>query len=569
MRTIVLLLIGLTGGLLLAQWAQRPSPDPAPGLQLQTEPVAAETAIEAAPATVALQVARHGERTVTALATIVGDERTLLAPIAAFVGAQRLTARSASGHQAEAPVVLAADERTGIALLQLDRPLPDTQTLQPDTSDGSLYMGRELLLLTGGSPYRATVAAAGVRDELGAYNYQLSIGSFTGEGPASAIVDPAQQALLGLVRGDHSATTAVALDIGPVNALLAQAQRAPQPMTLTEYADYYYRQTSVGRIAWLKNRIAVGDYEQAVEFGRQTLHLDEYTRRHGSRLMHQAYAFAAQQLLQQSDWAAALALLDDAAVTVGLSDSLRLMRVEALQAVGDLRGALNDLLALSDPEPHRVRRLVIENALAAGQDGGTSLSLLREALAADPDYAPYHRLLGELLARRGDMQGALASLEQALALDPALAAEIDPLLQRLRARRNTPPVTTVPIQRRRNTLFVNARINGSTETYRFLFDTGASYTAITSATALRLGINDIFFRAPVVALETANGRIYTTTARLQSIDVSGARVDNVEAVILESMGGVDGLLGQSFLRHFDINIDRSAGVLVFNRRIGD
>lgn len=118
-------------------------------------------------------------------------------------------------------------------------------------------------------------------------------------------------------------------------------------------------------------------------------------------------------------------------------------------------------------------------------------------------------------------------------------------------------------------MYVDARINGSAETFRFLFDTGASYTAITSETALRLGINNIFFGAPVVELQTANGNVFTTTATLQSIDVAGARVDNVEAVILESMNGVDGLLGQSFLRHFDVNIDQTRGVIAFNRRLDE
>ena len=165
---------------------------------------------------------------------------------------------------------------------------------------------------------------------------------------------------------------------------------------------------------------------------------------------------------------------------------------------------------------HRVRMMVLENAMATGQGSDQSgLSLLERALAADPDFAPYHRLLGEALARQGDMNGALAALERALALDPTMAMELDPLLQRLRARRDTPPLTEVPIQRQRNTLYVDVRVNGSNETFRFLFDTGASYTAITSETALRLGINNIFFGAPVVGLETANGRVYTTTATLR------------------------------------------------------
>ncbi|MDH3647474.1 MAG: retroviral-like aspartic protease family protein [Gammaproteobacteria bacterium] len=567
LRTFLILIIGLVAGLFLARYLPRDTP----GLDktVQSEPdTAIRENVRLARPTLKLLASDAGLRT-TALATVVSQPTIIVAAIADFAGARQLSVETGHGQTVPVITVVTADEIHGIALLRTAKTLNNVEILETEAGAGSLQLGRRVVLQTPTENYDAQVNSAATQDELGAYHYAIKTTKAT-RGDAAAIIDPGAGKLLGLVKSGNSGDFyAGAVGNEPLNQLIARIG-INRERTLDEYTHYYYGETTLGRLTVLEQFVASEQFANAIRFGESIRDLDVYTQKHSTPLLETAFVGAAQQSIDNKKWRRAIDLIDEAEQVVGLKENLRLLRAEAYQAVGDLESALDDLLALENPDAHRVRVMVIENAIAAGQSSGQSgLSLLQRAAAADPDYAPYHRLLGETLARQGDMAGALVALERAIALDPSIALELDPLLSRLRARRNTPPLTEVPIQRRRSTLYVNARVNGSTETFRFLFDTGASYTAITSETALRLGINNIFFGAPVVELETANGRVFTTTATLGSIDVSGARVDNVEAVILESMSGVDGLLGQSFLRHFDVSIDRTRGVIAFNRRLDE
>lgn len=79
-----------------------------------------------------------------------------------------------------------------------------------------------------------------------------------------------------------------------------------------------------------------------------------------------------------------------------------------------------------------------------------------------------------------------------------------------------------------------------------MVDTGASSVALPRSVAERIGIRlrDRDFRHTA---RTANGETPMAVATLQSVEIGGVVVDNVEAAVLsdESLGGV--LLGMSFL----------------------
>jgi aspartyl protease family protein len=80
---------------------------------------------------------------------------------------------------------------------------------------------------------------------------------------------------------------------------------------------------------------------------------------------------------------------------------------------------------------------------------------------------------------------------------------------------------------------------------RFLVDTGATAVALTPADAVKLGVNpaDLHYSYRVV---TAGGQIRAASIRLSSITVAGARLDDVEALVIEK--GLDtSLLGMTFL----------------------
>ena len=80
---------------------------------------------------------------------------------------------------------------------------------------------------------------------------------------------------------------------------------------------------------------------------------------------------------------------------------------------------------------------------------------------------------------------------------------------------------------------------------RFLVDTGASSVALTASDARRLGIDTrrLEFDRPV---STAAGRTHAAAVTLDWISVSGVRVEDVEALVVED-GLEVSLLGMTYL----------------------
>jgi aspartyl protease family protein len=80
-----------------------------------------------------------------------------------------------------------------------------------------------------------------------------------------------------------------------------------------------------------------------------------------------------------------------------------------------------------------------------------------------------------------------------------------------------------------------------------MVDTGATMVAINRSTARRLGINVVPADFQYL-VSTANGQIKVARAVIQSIEIGGVRVRDVEAAVLDdkALGGT--LLGMSFLR---------------------
>ncbi|MBX3480267.1 MAG: TIGR02281 family clan AA aspartic protease [Caulobacter sp.] len=91
--------------------------------------------------------------------------------------------------------------------------------------------------------------------------------------------------------------------------------------------------------------------------------------------------------------------------------------------------------------------------------------------------------------------------------------------------------------------WATADVNGSA--VRFLVDTGATAVALTADDARRLGLNltDLDY---AVAVTTAAGKTRAAQVKLRSVTIAGARVENVDALVLE--GGLKtSLLGMSYL----------------------
>ena len=86
-------------------------------------------------------------------------------------------------------------------------------------------------------------------------------------------------------------------------------------------------------------------------------------------------------------------------------------------------------------------------------------------------------------------------------------------------------------------------VNGAS--VRFLVDTGATAVALTPADAQRLGLTpaDLHYSYRVV---TAGGSTRAASVKIASMTVAGARLENVDALVIEK--GLDtSLLGMSYL----------------------
>ncbi|KIC55765.1 hypothetical protein RM53_15020 [Brevundimonas nasdae] len=91
--------------------------------------------------------------------------------------------------------------------------------------------------------------------------------------------------------------------------------------------------------------------------------------------------------------------------------------------------------------------------------------------------------------------------------------------------------------------WAEANIDG--KAVRVLVDTGASVVALTRADALRLGV-DPQPEAFTGKVQTASGVVRAAPVQLKTISVAGARVDRVEALVVEQ-GLEYSLLGMSYL----------------------
>lgn len=99
------------------------------------------------------------------------------------------------------------------------------------------------------------------------------------------------------------------------------------------------------------------------------------------------------------------------------------------------------------------------------------------------------------------------------------------------------------LERERNGHFYTyANVNG--EPVRFIVDTGASFVALTTKDAERIGIPFSRGEFDVIA-EGASGPVLGKIVELDSVEIDGKLVTDVKAGIIE--GGSMSLLGQSYL----------------------
>ncbi|MDA0322067.1 MAG: retropepsin-like aspartic protease [Verrucomicrobia bacterium] len=116
----------------------------------------------------------------------------------------------------------------------------------------------------------------------------------------------------------------------------------------------------------------------------------------------------------------------------------------------------------------------------------------------------------------------------------------------------------IPHRRSGGALLVDVKLN-RVATGTFLLDTGASVMTLSPAMAARLRLKS---EGPQVEMVIADGtRVSAKPVILKSVAVGDAHASNVGAVIMPDAPGegLDGLLGMTFLREFEMRIDPASG----------
>jgi aspartyl protease family protein len=97
----------------------------------------------------------------------------------------------------------------------------------------------------------------------------------------------------------------------------------------------------------------------------------------------------------------------------------------------------------------------------------------------------------------------------------------------------------------------------------FLVDTGATSIALNANLARRLGIN-FRYEGEQGYSSTASGYARIYKLKLDSVQIGGIVVNNVEAAVLEGDFPTTALLGMSFLNH--VNMKRDGELLVLEKK---
>ena len=152
------------------------------------------------------------------------------------------------------------------------------------------------------------------------------------------------------------------------------------------------------------------------------------------------------------------------------------------------------------------------------------------------------------------------------ALAPATPIEAPPLVPPQKEQVVRQANISVPLERLGSLFVVTIQINEA-RSARLILDTGASHTILSRAIARDLGL---FSLRPVasVTMHTVGGSVQADMVQVDSIRIAGAEVRNSLAVIHDlpdTPPGIDGLLGLSVLREFEVTLDTARSRLHLGR----
>jgi clan AA aspartic protease (TIGR02281 family) len=233
-----------------------------------------------------------------------------------------------------------------------------------------------------------------------------------------------------------------------------------------------------------------------------------------------------------------------------------------------------------------------------------AIDVTTKLLESDPRDTYYRAWRGMAYEQKGDLLPAAADYEQTIAIEPKMLGipinlanvyerlarpceAIFPLEQMVALHERLPGLdgvrtridglyarpecedmagtgsATIPIFRKGEVITTKVKLNGTLR-LPMVVDTGASRVAIGTkvARALKLPVETW----PTVLTETAGGTRKAYVGTLSEIAVQGVRAERVEVWVMDDVDKVGGLLGQSFLSRFVVNIDQVKGVVQLTAR---
>ncbi len=200
-------------------------------------------------------------------------------------------------------------------------------------------------------------------------------------------------------------------------------------------------------------------------------------------------------------------------------------------------------------------------------DIGLALPDYEQALALMPSgiQPPFH--LANIYQRLGRPCDGIAPLEQFVFYHPNNAEAASHQLQALY---QTPQCATfhgvgsAKIQFRRGSASIRSHAVVNNQKGSFIIDTGATTVVLSRAFADRAGIN--YRQWPIRYMQTANGITRGYYGYLDEVSLQGLQAKRIESVVADQLGGLDGLLGLSFLGRFDMHMNSREGFIKLTQK---
>jgi clan AA aspartic protease (TIGR02281 family) len=195
----------------------------------------------------------------------------------------------------------------------------------------------------------------------------------------------------------------------------------------------------------------------------------------------------------------------------------------------------------------------------------------RQAVSAAPREPLYVYHLAVALTRLGRYREAAENYEATLRLAPdaTLASAAQQGLLELMATRPRPPAAppedvSIPLESSGGGWVTRVKLN-DVRSARFLVDTGASVTVLSSTLATELRIRPEP-DSQAVTFRGLGGQRTARLVRIPSVRVGEVEATDVVAVIMDTGLPYDGILGNTFLARYTVQLDPRRGVMSLRPR---